>query len=456
MSPAPTDPKSNKFSNRLRRHGKLGEHWERRGDDDEGTGCVWAVHDQLLVSKRVSGDVVSWLRRAEIDASPVNDLKRTLVGLDAALDIDILQLTLPRDRDVFSVTHDLREEVVPSNRNTVSPNHILIPASWGNACPSGPPSEYDGAIPSPPTEGFSPAITLIDSGYQWNAHWGGNPLETLLGHDQSVQPGLWPSDTGWAATPGDVPDGDHPSKPRRLDALAGHANFAAGELAQRCYHPRITIWNHNGSCVGDDLAHIPTEAAVLNSLLLSQQLAPTPVILTVFAFNAFESLPAAVWQDTLRQIEGIHNDNFVLVAPTGNQSSTIPRFPAALPSERVIGVASLTPDGADCSLFSNRGTEDEAWVTCSAIGEDVVSTFLHVDLVPEEDPEPPGSPRLPYDFAGHNSWSVWQGTSFAAPKIAAAIANELRNEPRALDAWAALAAGRPADAEVGMKFEDLG
>src|SRR5439155_25488559 len=90
------------------------------------------------------------------------------------------------------------------------------------------------------------------------------------------------------------------------------------------------IWNHNGSFVGDDLAHVPTEVAVLNSLLTSQHERPTPVILMVFAFAAFESLPAAVWTKVLLQIERSCNENFVLVVPAGNQRSKIRRFPAAL------------------------------------------------------------------------------------------------------------------------------
>jgi Subtilase family len=465
-APMSPDPKRNKFSNRLRDHRKIREHGKPH---DESNACVWAVDDQLLVSKRVAPDVQNWLRNEGLEPRRLNDLQRTLPGLDDPDDIDIVQLTLPPDRDVFSVTSGLRAEVVPSDRDAVSPNHVLVPASWGDGCPNGPPSEWDGDVPEPPAQGSSPTITLIDSGYQWPPDWGENPLDVLLGRSQAVavHAGLWPSGAGWTASPPEVPDGDHPWRPERLDALAGHANFAAGELAQRCFQPLIQLWNHNGSFVGDDLAHVPTEAAVLNSLLLSQQLAPTPVILIVFAFAAFESLPAAAWTAVLKQIEKRYNDNFVLVAPAGNQGSGIRRFPAALrefdpprrdepASERVIGVASLdaTPSH-DCSDFSNRGTRKDPWVTCSAIGEEVASTFLRVDLPTEEDPQGP------HDFADHNSWAVWQGTSFAAPKVAAAIANELEVASNdALAAWeSAKTRYNPQPDpkhEVGLMFTDLG
>ena len=93
-------------------------------------------------------------------------------------------------------------------------------------------------------------------------------------------------------------------------------------------------------------------------------------------------------------------------------------------------------------------------MTCSAIGEEVVSTFLHVDLPTEEDPQ--GN----HDFADHASWAVWQGTSFAAPKVAAAIANELEAATDALAAWesAKMRYNPQPDPrlEVGLMFTDLG
>src|SRR5207247_112513 len=130
--------------------------------------------------------------------------------------------------------------------------------------------QFNGAVPAAPPAGVqSPAFTLIDSGYIWDKNWPvANPLETLLGHPQDPNPGLWPTSGGWwQHTPPERLDDDHDGK---LDALAGHANFVAGVLASRCNQPDIRIWNHNGSFVGNDLSHVPTELAVLNSLLLSQ------------------------------------------------------------------------------------------------------------------------------------------------------------------------------------------
>ena len=127
------------------------------------------------------------------------------------------------------------------------------------------------------------------------------------------------------------------------------------------------------------------------------------------------------------------NPGCVVVAPAGNQgTATIPcidpHYPAALSRTHpeVVGVASLETTGNARSSFSNSGTAANPWVTCSAVGEQVRSTFLGVNLPPEET-NPPDVPGGGHDFEGHHGWAIWQGTSFAAPKVAAAIANRLQS-----------------------------
>jgi hypothetical protein len=106
----------------------------------------------------------------------------------------------------------------------------------------------------------------------------------------------------------------------------------------------------------------------------------------------------------------------VIVAPAGNHEWNSPRYPAALHAtySNVIGVASHdgTVAAPARSIFSDYGD----WVTCSAVGQQVVSMFVVTHLPPEEDPDP-GKPHQ------YNAWAEWNGTSFASPKIAAAIAS---------------------------------
>lgn len=98
----------------------------------------------------------------------------------------------------------------------------------------------------------------------------------------------------------------------------------------------------------------------------------------------------------------------VVVAAAGNHGTAHafaprPIWPAAMPG--VVAVAALAADngqGVRLAKFSNYGP----WVDVAAPGEDVLSTFLTFD-----DGE--------RSFSG---WATWSGTSFAAPRVAGAIA----------------------------------
>jgi thermitase len=455
LSPAPNDDKSNNFSNRIRKHPKLVQHWE-----DPSLPCIWMIDDELLFLASASpvapqgseptergGAVQRFFKEQEVEPRLVTTL---FADRDQGRDIEDVHLVRLAGRapDLGGLVERLRGDLLADDPAAVSPNHILIPAANGDGCPHGPPQQYRGPIPPPippaaqPQTGSSPSFTLIDSGYMWEDNWGDNPLDAVLGYRQppAVPGGLLP-------TQPERPDADGDKK---LDALAGHANFAAGVLAQRCNAPSITIWNHNASFVGNDAAHIPTEFAVLNTLVASQTQPPTPVIVVIFAFPVLGGKIGGHWEHTLAYLRR-KNGNFVIVAPTGNQEDTARRYPAALAVDHpeVLGVGSLN-DAFDRSDFSNYGTSADPWVTCSAVGEDVASTFLHVNMEPEDRPWPLGSAKKPHNFAT-NDWAIWQGTSFAAPKVAAAIANQL-------DAAGgdALAAWRRVRDSARVQLDDVG
>ncbi len=351
-------------------------------------------------------------------------------------------MELSAKTDIVEVARGLRAEVGPGN---VSPNHILIPAAWGHSCPSGPPSPVPNAPRLPrPARPYQP-VTVIDSGYQWDPNWGDNPLETMGRGAIPEQEAEYLDQAGnWQ--PG-IPDELDVDRDDLLDALAGHANFIAGVIAQHCPHAQITIWNHNGGFhpSSDDF---PTEAAVARSLVMSQRQTPAKVIDLGFAFKALDDDISAVWEVAFESI----GPDPVVVAPAGNQSPaarSTPRrcnytFPGNFPN--VIGVASFHPGaggGPVPSTFTNRGD----WVTSAAQGENVVSTFLHVDMPVEDDPAPYPTAK---DFTP-NAWASWNGTSFAAPKVVAAIADEIALTGAVpIDAWQALQARWAAHPDLGV------
>ena len=99
--------------------------------------------------------------------------------------------------------------------------------------------------------------------------------------------------------------------------------------------------------------------------------------------------------------------NAVGVAAAGNLQTSRPYFPAALPG--VIGVGGLDRGGP--AWFTNFGS----WVDACAPAVNVVSTFFN-DVTETIDGQAPRH---------FQEWARWSGTSFAAPKVAGAIAQEM-------------------------------
>jgi len=97
-------------------------------------------------------------------------------------------------------------------------------------------------------------------------------------------------------------------------------------------------------------------------------------------------------------------------------------WPAALPD--VVGVASTNRRGNARAWFSNWGE----WCDCCIRGEYVLSTFVDWKGPVE------GEPLTEEHFQG---WAHWDGTSFAAPKVSAAIARRIAADKDLLptDAW---------------------
>lgn len=409
-------------------------------------------------------------------------------------DVDIIEYVVPPGsaKTVFDITHDLRapaKGALATSPSLVSPNHVLIPAPHEYWCPYGPPSHLPHAPVSYPGGIAGVDITVIDSGYIWDPSWSaaGSGLDNPLDHltpDYLVNEAEWlsrgPSGSwAWAAGTKNVVDANGDNK---LDALAGHANFVAGVIAQHCEMPNIQIWNHNSAFLYNHVDNFSTEAAICRSLVMSQQNIATPVIQIGHASPLTDNIASVVWSLAFKRVDGpglvglggspsasSRNlvDDVVLTCPAGNQGlvpptppaatppGMIPRFPAALHSAYpfVKGVASVSDTGVR-SPWSNHGQ----WVVCSAIGEEVASTFLYVDMHVEDAPATSaGAPPPPQNFE-NNSWATWNGTSFASPKIAGLIAARLDPQsntgPTASQAWTSLAQtfGTVQNNDVGFIF----
>jgi hypothetical protein len=184
-----------------------------------------------------------------------------------------------------------------------------------------------------------------------------------------------------------------------------------GIVAAGCPRAEITVVGHRHEClpVGwnnsvDKLRLFASEIAIARSLLIHRD---HHVISCGFAFPILDGLESIAFDVVMPSI----SDGTAVVAPAGNESTTCRYWPAA--HDRVIGVASTDRTGVAKADFSNWGT----WADCCSIGEDVLSTFADVEAFPQ-DSDPPAGATTPH-FDG---WARWDGTSFAAPKVAAKIA----------------------------------
>lgn len=413
-----------------------------------------AVNNQLLVDVSATKGVQAALNAKGIKWRVLASLLDEIGPSNKDVQIYGLKLPLPAGLDIFSLTDDLRGKVgdlKTTGPKKVSPNHVLIPAPSGWGCPHGPPSQTSASaatarpVPFAPAAGEIQQVTVIDSGYQWNPAWGQNPLgqpftqgeaEQLPAFANAPQPpqkGKWQAGTPdvsaaqWATAPPNVSPETVPGTnepPYVLGALAGHANFVAGVIAQNCANAQISIRNHNGSYIEAAKVELPTEASVARSICKS---IGASVINVGFAFPAYKNQVSIIWQRTAEHI----GSSTVVVAPAGNQDSGPPagpprypgalnyRYPGLFPNWIEVGsYHHLSPIRFAKSSFSNFGP----WVTCAAVGENVVSTFLKVSQQLEDEGTPAG--RATVDFTG-NSLALWNGTSFAAPKVAAAIAAQV-------------------------------
>jgi subtilisin family serine protease len=213
----------------------------------------------------------------------------------------------------------------------------------------------------------------------------------------------------------------------KLDFAAGHGTFAAGIVRLVDPEARIKIYRALDS---DGFA---SEIDVACAMIHAVKEGRADVLNVSCGMRTVDDAPSVAFQLALDVIEEIavkRGREVVVVASAGNYGNTRPVWPAAfsfIPAykDRVVSVAALNARHQRAG-WSSRGK----WVTCSCVGQGIVSTFVPG----EEDPEfSKHHPRWPhpdsYPLAGQlDAWAVWSGTSFAAPQIAGAISRTMRQQ----------------------------
>jgi thermitase len=190
---------------------------------------------------------------------------------------------------------------------------------------------------------------------------------------------------------------------RLLDLSAGHGSFVAGTAEQVAPAATIRVYREvdtQGTGKIDDIGRAMVQAAEDGADIINLSLGTRTV----------DNQPPLAFTTA---VETIRNEwpRVVIVASAGNMGLEVPMFPAAMKAEGVVGVGALNPDLTPAP-WSNYGD----WVTCSAVGVGITSTFVH-GYEPHQE-----NGVTVTEYFGHNAWALWCGTSFSAPQIAGAIA----------------------------------
>ena len=228
----------------------------------------------------------------------------------------------------------------------------------------------------------------------------------------------------WLRTgPNTIDDEDEfdDDKSGTLDFEAGHGTFITGVIQQICPDAEVHIAGVLSSFGDGDVANV-----IAAFQLAVEQVGEFDIV--VMSLGGYMSDDDGVlFGAGIRRLLG----GGLCVAAAGNQSTSRPYFPAALPD--VVGVGGLAQ--ADKAWFTNFG----GWVDACAPAIDVVSTFFLATNGAKLN-EPP--------FTG---WARWSGTSFSAPKVAAAVAQEMYlSGSDAVSSWKRLSDHRR------YRFPDLG
>ncbi|HKT02307.1 MAG TPA: S8/S53 family peptidase [Rugosimonospora sp.] len=213
---------------------------------------------------------------------------------------------------------------------------------------------------------------------------------------------------GWLT---DIPRGgnidpldDLPHPDGYLDLHAGHGTFVAGIVAQVAPDAEVRVYRAlDSDGLGSELrvaeamirAVKDGDCGILNLSLGGQTPDDVPPV----------AMSAAL--DIIADIERERGSKVVIVAAAGNYGDNTPCWPGAF--RRVVSVAGLGPD-MQPTTWSSRGH----WVTCSTIGQGLRSTYVEGRESAAIDPEPDTFPA--------DAWAIWNGTSFAAPQVAGAVA----------------------------------
>ncbi|HZP50696.1 S8/S53 family peptidase [Actinocrinis sp.] len=177
-----------------------------------------------------------------------------------------------------------------------------------------------------------------------------------------------------------------------LETQTGHGTFVAGTLLRQAPTAFLMIERALGDDgVGDELELLRALSRLRSRLSSSEE--TLDVLNLSLGGYTVDDEPSPLLAEAL----GRFGKQTVIVVAAGNSGSNRPFWPATLKS--CVAVGALETDGARRAEFSNHGW----WVDACSVGANVCGPFIDDG----------------HEFFGFAEWS---GTSFAAPRVAGAIA----------------------------------
>ena len=310
-----------------------------------------------------------------------------------------LQVRVEADHTVPELLSILRQSRT-GDRPVVSANHIL----WGTGgnITGGP---FSFSLPASRPERLRDndpggrTVGILDTGIALRA---GVPEHPFLEKCVVVAP----------ATDDEARD-EHPAD-NHLDFEAGHGTFCAGVVIQRAPYARVAVHRVLAS---DGIA---AETDVARALRFLVKQAKPDILSLSFGGYTDGDAPLLALGDAI----GALPPDLVVVAAAGNHGEARPFWPAA--QKRVIAVGALQARNGPAFGSHAQGLTDPAaysnfgwWVDAWAPGDWISSFFVQEDDTEFTLPGPDHEKVGPRDFDG---WARWEGTSFATPSVAGAIA----------------------------------
>jgi subtilisin family serine protease len=297
------------------------------------------------------------------------------------VNLPVRSFTMPDEVDIQDLVTEFRQREDDHARLNIAPNHVFSGEQIYHGGPSGEPSSAEKfAEPAMSPDAPAPTIAVLDTAYDQDAL----KLHQGLADRLDIQ--------GCAAGDAVLPTGF-------LAREGGHGTFIDGIIMRVAPQARI---RQVGVLTA---AGLTDDQTVALELARAARAGIQVINLSLGGYTSHDEPPLAMAL-TLTHLP----EDVAIVAAAGNSSSERPFWPGAF--KRVVSVGALdTRSGENRASFSNHGW----WVDVYAPGVRIRSTYLDAKW------------KLPGETTQRvmDGYAYWSGTSFAAPQVAAMIANQI-------------------------------